>query len=158
MHRLPHHHPFGAHQPPHCTHPYMPRGYTQATAAHCPPSKKSKSFVPFISNCPLAHTPHCLTHLASQGHLDEFFFFLFSLFPSYLEPVQDNGTHNITAIPSPCTDEGRCHSPTITLLAVCKRICHCMSPSPMQLTNPIVPNLVTTTPTAATTSTTLPPP
>src|SRR6266702_8862150 len=82
----------------------MPRGYTRATAAHCtwfpPLKKKSKSFVPFISICPLTHTPHCITLLAPQGHLDKFFF-LFSLFPSHLEPVQDNDSqHHCCPLPS----------------------------------------------------------
>ncbi len=97
--------PFWGTQPPHCTRPYMmPRGYTRATAAHrtwFPPlKKKSKSFVPFISNCPLAHTPCRVTLLAPQGHLDKFFF-LFSLFPSHLEPVQDNDSqHHCRPLPS----------------------------------------------------------
>ncbi len=125
----------------HCCSPYL-----------VPPSKKkSKSIVPFISNFPLTHTPHHLTHLAPQGQLDKFFF-SFLLFPSYLEPVQDNSAHNITAVPSPHAHEGHPCSPTTTPLAACKRICHWTALSPMQLADPVVPNLVTTA-----TLTTLPP-
>src|SRR6266702_926838 len=140
----PSYHSFGARQPPHCTRPYAPRGYTRATAAAhrtwYPPSKKCKSFVPFTSNFPLAHTPRRLTNLAPQGHLDKFFFF-FLLFPSFLELVQDNGAHNITAVSSPRARDGRPHPLTPTSLAARKRICHHTALSPTQLTNPVMPNL-----------------
>ncbi len=143
-HRLPRrrHHSFGARQPPHCTRPYVPRGYTRATAAAhrtwYPPSKKCKSFVPFTSNFPLAHTPRRLTNLAPQGHLDKFFFF-FLLFPSHLEPVQDNGAHNITAVSSRRAHEGPSCSPTTTSLAASKRICHRTAPSPTNSPTPSCP-------------------
>src|SRR6266702_3673706 len=119
-----------------------------------PLKKKCKSFVPFTSNFPLVQTPRCLTkkNLAPQGHLDKFFFF-FLLFPSHLEPVQDNSAHNITAISSPCTHEGHPCSLTTTSLAACKQICHHTALSPTQLTDPVVPNLGFTA-----TPTTLPPP
>jgi len=67
--------------------------------------------------------------------------------------VQDNGAHNITAVSSPCAHEGYPRLLTTTSLAACKRICHHTAPSPTQLTNPVVPNLVT-----AATPTTMPPP
>ncbi len=62
-----------------------------------PSKKKSKSFVPFISNCPFAHTPRRLTHLAPQGHLDKFFFFIFFLLISN----RCRKTALTTSLPSP---------------------------------------------------------
>src|SRR6266702_946744 len=98
----PSYHSFGARQPPHCTCPYVPHGYTRATAAAAhrtwyPPSKKCKSFVPFTSNFPLTHTPHRLTNLAPQGHLDKFFFFFFFLLISH----RCRTTALTTSLPSP---------------------------------------------------------
>ena len=117
----------GTHEPP-----------PPLTVPGTPPSKKCKSFVPFTSNFPLAHTPRRLTNLAPQGHLDKFFFF-FLLFPSHLEPVQDNGAHNITAVSSRRAHEGPPCSPTTTSLAASKRICHRMAPSPTNSPTPSCP-------------------
>src|SRR6266702_4430601 len=101
----PSYHSFGARQPPHCTRPYVPHGYTRATATtHRTwylPSKKCKSFVPFTSNFPLAHTPHRLTNLAPQGNLDKFFFFFFSFsFSSRTGAGQRRSQHHCCLLPS----------------------------------------------------------
>src|SRR6266702_1398012 len=64
-------------------HSPLRASWVHASHRHCspylvPPLKKNcKSFVPFTSNFPLAHTPRCLTNLAPQGHFDKFFFFFF---------------------------------------------------------------------------------
>ncbi len=79
----PSYHPFGAHQPPRWTSPYVPRSTREPppllTVLGTPLKKKCKSFVPFTFNFPLMHAPHHLTkkNLAPQGHLDKFFFFFF---------------------------------------------------------------------------------
>src|SRR6266702_3483833 len=102
----PSYHPFGARQPPRWTGPYVPRGYTRATAAahrtwYPPSKKKCKSFVPFTSNFPLAHAPRRLTkNLAPQGHLDKFFFFFSSFsFSSGTGAGQRRSQHHCHLLP-----------------------------------------------------------
>ncbi len=64
--------------------------------------KKSKSFIPFISNCPFTHTPRRLTHLAPQRHLDKFFFFLFFSFSfsSRTSAGKQHSQHHCCPLPS----------------------------------------------------------
>ncbi len=72
---------------------------------HCspylvPPLKKNcKSFVPFTSNFPLTHTPHRLTNLAPQGHLDKFFFFSSFSFSSQTGAGQWRSQHHRHLLP-----------------------------------------------------------
>src|SRR6266702_1938010 len=90
---------------------------------------------------------HRLTHLAPQGHLDKsFFFLLFFLLIS--NRFRTTALTPSLPSPSPHVHEGHPRSPTTTPLAARKRICHRTAPSPTQLTDPVVPNLVAPAPAA----------
>src|SRR6266702_3991324 len=66
-----------------------------------PLKKKCKSFVPFTSNFPLAHTPRRLTNLSPQGHLDKFFFFFSSFSFSSRTGAGQRRSQHTTSPPSP---------------------------------------------------------